>query len=96
MPLLFVTMWLICTGQYLEHCIGPGLINQMSSLDKGVINGLYLSFYYAGGSIGSYVSVWVYGHLGWGACVAMLAMILLMMLIAVFHVRKYIAAMPQK
>lgn len=73
---LFVTMLLICLGQFAEHTTAPGLINRLASEDKGVVNGLYLAFYYGGGVLGSYLSALLYDAFGWEACLLCLLALL--------------------
>lgn len=69
---LFGMMFLMSLGQFTEHTIAPGLINRLSTRDKGMVNGLYLAFYYGGGVLGSYVPVLVYDTWGWNVCIFML------------------------
>ncbi len=66
---IFVAMCFVCMGQFLEHSISPGLINRMSTHDRGAVNGLYLSAYYAGGVLGSYLPGLIYEMWGWDALV---------------------------
>ena len=75
--LLFIAMTLVCTGQFLEHSVAPGLINRVTSgQDKGAVNGLYLSLYYFGGALSSFLSVFLYMMLGWQMVLGILACVL--------------------
>ncbi|MEI3478568.1 MAG: MFS transporter [Bilophila sp.] len=78
---LFVTMLLICLGQFAEHTTAPGLINRLASEDKGVVNGLYLAFYYGGGVLGSYLSALFYDAFGWHVCLLCLFALVCMALL---------------
>ena len=84
----FVLMTLCCIPQFMLHGICPGLINRLSASERGVINGIYLSCYYTGGAMGSYLSVLVYVHYSWSACVAMLMCLLFAMIFVAFGLRK--------
>lgn len=72
--LLFMGMTAICLGMFTSHSINPGLINRLVSpdTDKGAVNGLYLSLYYMGGALGSYVPGLIYGLWGWDIFIAVL------------------------
>ena len=68
-PVIFVAMGLFCGGMFLVQTTAPGVINRLVPAGGGVVNGLYLSFYYAGGALGSYLPGFVYRQFGWGAFV---------------------------
>ncbi|MFO8111455.1 MAG: MFS transporter [Desulfosalsimonadaceae bacterium] len=71
--LAFINMFLFCAGMFLVHAVAPGLINRHAGNKKGVVNGLYISCYYAGGTLGSYLPGLVYRHFGWTAYVYVLS-----------------------
>jgi YNFM family putative membrane transporter len=62
---IFANMFLFCGSMALLQSICSGYINKLATNRKGVANGLYISIYYAGGSLGSYLPGWVYTNLGW-------------------------------
>ncbi|SDL26110.1 MFS transporter, YNFM family, putative membrane transport protein [Geoalkalibacter ferrihydriticus] len=64
-PVLFGVMFVFCAGMFLAHATASGLLNRCAGANKGVINGLYVSFYYAGGALGSYAPGPVYRIFGW-------------------------------
>jgi MFS transporter, YNFM family, putative membrane transport protein len=69
---LFVSLFALCTGMFLAHSLAPGALNSSSAQNKGVVNGLYISFYYSGGTLGSYLPGLVQEHFGWPFYVATL------------------------
>lgn len=71
-PVIFVAMGLFCGGMFLVQTTAPGVINRLVPNSGGVVNGLYLSFYYAGGALGTYVPGYVYRRFGWTVFVASL------------------------
>lgn len=89
MTVVFLTMCLICTGQFMEHSISPGLINRMAPLDKGAVNGLYLSCYYMGGALGSYLPGLMYTTRGWTAFVIFLMCSLLLSIAATLGLERF-------
>ena len=73
---LFLAMCAMSMGEFLAHSISPGLINRMTLCDKAAVNGLYLSVYYMGGALGSYLPGLVYGLWGWVVFTALLMVVM--------------------
>ncbi len=74
--LLFGTMFLFCGAMFLVHATASGLINQLTGSEhRGLTNGLYVAFYYAGGSIGSFAPGIIYRDFGWNGFLIALAII---------------------
>lgn len=73
---LFAGLWVIAFGEFTVHSNCPGLINRLATssgvCDRSMVNGLFLSCYYAGGLLGSYLPGLVYTHFGWMPCYALL------------------------
>lgn len=77
--LLFGTMFLFCGTMFLVHSTASGLVNRMADNDnRGLINGLYVAFYYAGGTIGSFAPGLIYRFAGWNGFLLSLALICLL------------------
>ncbi|MBW6509095.1 MAG: MFS transporter [Desulfuromonadales bacterium] len=73
---LFASMFLFCGAMFLVHTTASGLVNQMAgNSHRGLTNGLYVAFYYAGGSIGSIAPGILYQQFGWNAFLLLLALI---------------------
>ncbi len=76
--ILFAMLFLFCAAMFLVHSTASGLVNRMAGSDhKGLTNGLYVAFYYAGGSVGSFVPGIVYGSFGWNGFLFFLLLICL-------------------
>ncbi len=76
MGLLFGMMFLFCGAMFLVHATASGLINQLAGSEhRGLTNGLYVAFYYAGGSIGSFAPGIIYRYFGWNGFLITLAII---------------------
>ena len=74
--LLFGMMFLFCAAMFLVHSTASGLVNRMAGSEhRGLVNGLYVAFYYAGGSVGSFAPGVVYRHFGWNGFLVTLALI---------------------
>ncbi|MBQ9405574.1 MAG: MFS transporter [Desulfovibrio sp.] len=71
---IFVGLWFIALGEFIVHALAPGLINYLATksghCDRGMVNGLFLSCYYFGGTLGSWLPGVLYAREGWLACLA--------------------------
>ena len=90
--IMFFAMLVICFGNFLSHTCGSGYINLINLNHKGIANGLYVSFYYLGGSIGSFLPGFIYTNSGWGGFlffmsfgIVVLSIRLLLLLSCVWH-----------
>ncbi len=63
---------------FLLHSLLSGFVNHIADGDSGAINGLYVSFYYVGGSLGAWLPAFVYRDFGWGWFTALLCAVLLL------------------
>ncbi|MDX1799538.1 MAG: MFS transporter [Marinobacter sp.] len=75
-PVLFVSMFVFCAGMFTVHSVLPGLVNQLAPDYRGVVNGLYLSAYYLGGTIGSFLPGLLLSSGGWSLFIAGLVAVL--------------------
>lgn len=74
--ILFGMMFLFCAAMFLVHSTASGLVNRMAGSEhRGLTNGLYVAFYYAGGSVGSFAPGIVYRYYGWNGFLVLLVTI---------------------
>ncbi len=73
--LLFLALFVFCGSMFLVHALAAGLVNQIGTQQKGIVNGSYMMFYYGGGVLGSYLPGFVYERAGWGALVAVIGLV---------------------
>ncbi|EGK7562426.1 MFS transporter [Campylobacter coli] len=60
----FFAMFVFCSGMFISHCIFSGILNSNTD-KKGLANGIYLTFYYSGGALGSVLPSFYYESFGW-------------------------------
>lgn len=60
----FFAMFVFCSGMFISHCIFSGILNSIAD-KKGLANGIYLTFYYSGGALGSVLPSFYYESFGW-------------------------------
>ena len=63
--LMFLGMFVFCAGFFIIHATCSGFISKMAHGNRAISNGLYLSFYYAGGTIGTFAPGVFFEYLGW-------------------------------
>jgi YNFM family putative membrane transporter len=78
---LFANMFLLCAGMFLVHGLLPGYINELEPARRGIVNGLYVAAYYAGGSVGSFLPGLLLAAAGWDAFILGLAAVVLLALL---------------
>jgi len=70
------------------HAVASGYINKISMDNKGITNGLYIAFYYAGGTVGTFLPGYVYKYLGWGAFLLSLLIVMILALVTTIRIRQ--------
>ncbi|MGA1939813.1 MFS transporter [Arcobacter sp. YIC-310] len=84
---LFVMLFVFCIGMFTVHTMSTGLANSMKSEQKSLTSGMYLTFYYLGGAMGSFLPSIIYEHFGWNIMIYSFIFILLCMIILVYKNR---------
>ena len=50
---------------FIIHTVSTRIANSLKENQKALTSGMYLSFYYLGGAIGSFAPSFVYANFGW-------------------------------
>ncbi len=72
---LFFFMFPFCGAMFLVHSVASGHLNSLGLENRGMVNGLYVAFYYGGGMLGSSLPGPIYQHFGWPAFIFLLAVL---------------------
>jgi len=72
----YLSMLVFAAGMFTLHSVLSAFLNHLETQRKGLVNGLYVSAYYAGGSLGSYFPGFLYQKVGWSAFILLLMMLL--------------------
>ncbi|WP_051305703.1 MFS transporter [Desulfogranum mediterraneum] len=91
---MFIAMFVFCTGMFTAHSILSGYVNTLSHGKKGIANGLYIAFYYMGGTIGSFAPGVIYAHFGWEMFLGSMLVILVCCLYCVSRLRHSVSVHP--
>lgn len=86
---MFITMFVFCAGLFTSHALLSGFVNKLAQQNKAIANGLYISFYYTGGTLGSVLPGAVFERFGWQA---FLVQLFFMVCLAFFVTRRLKAA----
>jgi YNFM family putative membrane transporter len=76
--LKFAAMFVFCAGMFIAHSLLSGLVNTLARDNKGIANGLYMCFYYTGGTLGSFLPGAIYHRFGWPAFLGQLLLMIAM------------------
>ncbi|MBE3606539.1 MFS transporter [Campylobacter sp. RM13119] len=74
---LFTAMVVVCIGNFIAHSVASSTINARAKQYKAMTNGFYVSFYYTGGTLGSFAPSFIYQNGGWSAFLLLLTFMLL-------------------
>jgi YNFM family putative membrane transporter len=88
LTVIFTMMFLLCIGMFTVHSIATGLANSMKESQKGLTSGMYLTFYYIGGALGSIVPSMIYSRFGWENMITVFIVLLLCVFTTLFLNRK--------
>ncbi len=61
---LFFALFAFCGSMFFVHTVAATLVNQ-GAQKRGIVNGLYVAFYYGGGVLGSFAPGLIYERFGW-------------------------------
>ena len=85
---MFLGMFVFCAGFFIIHSVASGVISKYAHEKKAISNGLYLSFYYAGGTVGTFAPGVFFHYLGWHAFIILLSACALSTLFFAFKIYK--------
>jgi len=64
---IFAIMFVMCGGMFFVHAVAMGTMNKLATENRAVANGLYISIYYTGAALGSWLPGLIYQSAGWAA-----------------------------
>lgn len=74
---IFLLIFLFCVGMFTVHTVSTGVANSLKESQKSLTSGMYLTFYYLGGAMGSFIPSIIYEKFGWNVVIYMFCFILL-------------------
>lgn len=85
---MFFGMFVFCTGLFMAHSLLSGFVNKLSVENKAIANGLYISFYYTGGTLGSILPGVFFERYGWQMFLVSLLFMLCLALLFVSNLKR--------
>ena len=85
---LFFAIFTLCFGMFIINSVLSSFINTISKNKKGITNGLYLAFYYAGGTLGTTLPTYIYHPFGWNTLCLLLGGILFVSALVFYQSQK--------
>ena len=84
LPLIITGLAIFSSGIFVSQASATILTGQVAEHARSAAAGLYVTFYYTGGSMGTMVAAWFWMKGGWPACVGLFAMVSLSTLLFAF------------
>ena len=81
-------VFVMCGGMFLVHALLPGYLNRVAHGGMGLVNGVYISSYYLGGTLGTYFPGFIYRSAGWSVYIASLTVLLAVALALALYLLK--------
>lgn len=72
LPVVLAGLMLTCTGVFIANSAGSSYVGSAATESRASAVGLYVTFYYVGGSAGSAVPGLLWAHPEWPACVTLI------------------------
>ena len=72
LPVVMAGLTLACTGVFIANSAGSSYVGSAANEARASAVGLYVTFYYMGGTAGSAAPGYAWTHGGWPACVAVI------------------------
>jgi MFS family permease len=73
LPMILIGLALCCSAVFVAQSVSNSYIGTVASEARAAAVGLYVLFYYIGGSAGSAIPGYLWNRGGWPACVALIA-----------------------
>jgi MFS transporter, YNFM family, putative membrane transport protein len=78
LPAVLAGLALVGVGTFFAQATATGFVGRAATTDRGSASGIYLACYFLGGLVGTAVLGQVFDRLGWAACVAGIAVALIL------------------
>ncbi len=93
-PVMFAGMFIFCFGFFMAHSLLSGFVNKLAKDNKALANGIYISSYYMGGTLGSFLPGYFFVYYGWKIFLFVLLLVLAAAMFLTFRVRGAVDISP--
>jgi YNFM family putative membrane transporter len=94
--LTFISAFMMCAAFFLVHSLLTAFLNHYATSSRGVVNGLYLSFYYSGGALGGWLPGYIYRDYGWDVYIGVLGLLLFVSICWLWRMRIAAAVVEER
>jgi len=84
---VLIGLALVGVGTFFAQATATGFVGRAAIADRGSASGIYLACYFFGGLVGSAVLGQVFDRFGWPACVAGIALSLILAAVLAFRLK---------
>lgn len=88
MMFFFALIFMLCLGMFTVHTVCTGLANSIKESQKSLTSGMYLTFYYLGGALGSFVPSIIYEYSSWNIMIYCFIAILIALFLVVYKAKR--------
>ncbi len=74
-PMILIGLTLCSCGVFIAQSAAVSYIGTVAEHSRALAVGIYVSFYYSGGSCGSFGPAWIWDAWGWPGCVALIVIV---------------------
>jgi predicted MFS family arabinose efflux permease len=85
LPLIIAGLFLFCSGVFVQQTLGTAFVSVAAREARSTAVGLYVMFYYVGGSCGGIFPGGVWHEFGWPGCVAIVCGVQAVMLVVMLR-----------
>lgn len=96
LPVVMLGLALACTGVFIANAAGSSYVGSAATESRASAVGLYVTFYYTGGSAGSSITGYFWTHGGWPACVALIVAVQLVTIAVALIFWRPVTKLPGK
>ncbi|PHR27029.1 MAG: MFS transporter [Desulfotalea sp.] len=87
---MFLAMFVFCAGLFTAHSLLSGYLSTLAKKNKAIANGLYICFYYTGGTLGSILPGVIYEAYGWHVFLSFLLIMIFVACVFTLFLKKAI------
>ena len=87
LPTVIIGLMLVGVGTFFAQAAATGFVGRAATSDRGSASGIYLACYFFGGLVGSAILGQLFDRFGWTACIAGIALALVVAALLAFRLK---------
>ncbi|MBR6027358.1 MAG: MFS transporter [Neisseriaceae bacterium] len=86
---IFLSMVVFYFGSFTAHSVATSYINKKTTSHKSITNGMYISSYYCGGALGSFLPGFIYELYNWNVFLSLLSIVSVISIFLIMRLQAY-------